>query len=87
MLDVLKKVREAHRARIKKLEAEVERLQNDVDRYMTIANEHVNEVERLRSKFREIDDECPRAEKGWIGQCFQSIRDIVAEALGEQGNE
>jgi hypothetical protein len=35
---------------IKELRAEIERLQHDVDRYMAIANEHVNEVERLRAE-------------------------------------
>lgn len=44
-----------------------------------------DEIERLRKALREIKMECPDYKlTDHAGQCFQSIRDIVNEALGDE---
>jgi FtsZ-binding cell division protein ZapB len=67
------------------LRAEVKRLQHDIDRYMAIANEHVNNVERLRALLQKVK------ESGYADFASSDIsvpRHIIEEidaALGEQG--
>ena len=44
---------------IERLQAENEALRHDLERYMTIANEHVNEAERLREALKRIQHFSP----------------------------
>ena len=71
--------------------AEVERLQNDLERRLRQFDAHIQaadgvikqlraEKARLLAALDEIDAHCPRDDIGWTGLCFNDIREIMEDA-------
>ena len=73
-------------AQIRDLIAENEALRHDLERYMTIANEHVNEANRLREALAHIAFSGADGPYGHFGEALNEhqMRRVAKAALQEQ---
>lgn len=65
------------------LQAENEQLRHDLERQMTIANEHVNEVERLREKIKNIKEAWDWWQLDTYDRCASVVEDAINADLEE----
>ena len=69
---------------IEKQQAEIEEIERLCDLYNRKVPELEREIERLRAVLESLLNECPRGGDSYSAECFQVIREIVAEALGDK---